>query len=629
MNFVLYFFLCFFSLESIAHTSADTSLSFNGNSNTSDTVGLQDLTDKGKALLHLNPDSAKQTLLIALALTTPSSELESRAEILSALSSACYITGDYYDALPYATEAYAIYNALQDVQGLAKCLNNMGLVHQVQEQFSEAKECHIKSIKHAFASADTSLVIRNFNNLALLHSTLKDYDSAIYFINKALHLNTFYENEILAAICHNRKADILFQVQQYDSSILYHKTVLTEFETASNWERCFAFSGLAQNYVAQSKFNTAMPYALESYALANELNAKWDAVRAALLLVDIYKAKEEQGKALDMAMTAMHLKDSLLTERKSKELNYIHLKKSEFDNLQLEIHAAAQAHELERKSMQITIIIMVCVIIVIMMVIVVRQWNEKSELNAMLIHEKDIIKSKNKDLETLNKQKDHILSIIGHDMRSPFSTFKSFITLYRQGLLNKDEQLQFLEGVEKRVASISDTLDNLLYWAYNQMEGIQTSPKSVSLVKIVNSQLSLYEEIAKNKNITFIHEGVESLVFVDEEQCKVIVRNIISNALKFTRISGTIYVRYIHSKHEIGVEVEDQGLGIPEEVLNSLFTFKGQRSHRGTANEKGTGIGLMITKQFIDSNGGRIEVKSVLNEGSIFTVWFPKASSLE
>lgn len=262
-----------------------------------------------------------------------------------------------------------------------------------------------------------------------------------------------------------------------------------------------------------------------------------------------------------------------------------------------------------------------------MMAIVLKKWNEKKKINDLLIFEKNKIQTQNQDLTTLNNHKNHILSIIGHDMRSPFSSFKSLLTLYRQGLLNREEQLQFLEGVEKTVASISDTLDNLLYWAYNQMEGIQTTPKSVSLVSLVSSQLSLYEEMAKNKSITIIHERVESLVFVDEEQCKVIVRNVISNALKFTRISGNIYVRYIHSKHEVGIEVEDQGFGIPEEVLNLLFTFLGSRGSRGTANEKGTGIGLMITKQFIENNGGRIEVKSTPNVGSTFTVWFPKTES--
>jgi signal transduction histidine kinase len=167
-------------------------------------------------------------------------------------------------------------------------------------------------------------------------------------------------------------------------------------------------------------------------------------------------------------------------------------------------------------------------------------------------------------------------------------------------------------------------LDNLLNWASSQMKGVKTKPERFKLAPIVEENLSLYKTIAKNKNIRLVnHIGHRVEVFADANITKLIIRNLVSNGIKFTPSGGAVEVSASLKGEELEICVADTGVGIPSDFKERIFQIDINRTTRGTDNEKGTGIGLLLVKEFVERNGGKLWVESEKNKGSKFKFTLP------
>ena len=238
----------------------------------------------------------------------------------------------------------------------------------------------------------------------------------------------------------------------------------------------------------------------------------------------------------------------------------------------------------------------------------------------------DKLEESNRELLVLNSTKDRFFSIIAHDLRNPFHAVSGFseILLRDYKKLPPEKVERFLTLINKSSVNGGNLLENLLQWSRAQTGKISFEPIQLHLIGIVNNVVDLLEGEAQRKNIEIVQAiELEMMAFVDENMLKTILRNLISNAIKFTPEKGTITIKALEKFPLIEISIIDTGVGISSQQMQLLFNVETNISTKGTASESGTGLGLILCKEFVEKNGGKIWVESEVGKGSEFKFTLP------
>lgn len=252
-----------------------------------------------------------------------------------------------------------------------------------------------------------------------------------------------------------------------------------------------------------------------------------------------------------------------------------------------------------------------------------------------LKYSKDLVNSQNEllqkqveELKELNATKDKFFSIIAHDLKNPFNALIGFSEMLLSYHDIKDaeqrEIIELIHGTSKQTFSL---LENLLIWARSQSGKLTYKPEILSLNELLIQNYQLLNKTAQQKNITLSIPNVAIEVYADINMINTVIRNLISNAIKFTPYNGNINITTKINEKYVYIAVNDTGVGIPAEDLNKLFRMDINYSKPGTNSEQGTGLGLLLCKDFVEKNGGTITVESEENKGSTFTFSLPLALS--
>lgn len=230
------------------------------------------------------------------------------------------------------------------------------------------------------------------------------------------------------------------------------------------------------------------------------------------------------------------------------------------------------------------------------------------------------------ELEKTIKGRDRLLSIISHDLRSPFNALMGF-TEIMSTLDPKKHSEQFIEyakSISKASKALYSTTDNLLHWALSQTDKVQLHPGNILVDTLIGDAMDVLKIQAKAKGV-LIHKDIASGLTVkgDQSTLLMVFRNLLSNAIKFTRKGDKIDVRAFSEKQHALISVADTGVGIPPYKLNVLFKLEESFSTEGTAQERGTGLGLILCKEFVTMNHGDIFADSTVGQGTVFTVRLP------
>ena len=239
--------------------------------------------------------------------------------------------------------------------------------------------------------------------------------------------------------------------------------------------------------------------------------------------------------------------------------------------------------------------------------------------------ENALIDAKNK-LEELNKQKDKMFSIIAHDLRSPFNGILGYIEILSEELsdLSEEEKKLYISIIQSSLKDLLSLIDNLLRWARLNLNREDYNPREITMSEIINSVIVSHKIVAANKKIN-IHSNIDKnmVAFADPDMLETIIRNLVSNAIKFTNPGGNIKINAYYDNQSIIIEIVDSGVGMMPEIANNLFKIDANVTSRGTNNEKGTGLGLIICKNFIEKHGGKISLKSEIGKGTIVSFNLP------
>ena len=242
----------------------------------------------------------------------------------------------------------------------------------------------------------------------------------------------------------------------------------------------------------------------------------------------------------------------------------------------------------------------------------------------LTIKNKLIAEQKDELQKTINI-KNRFFSLIAHDLRSPLSSLSSYLNmLIDSNVLSKKEISEYAVDLKKSVSNVNGMLDNLLNWAVSETGDWNMQSKIFDIKDAIDRNIELYHTVAKQKNITLIDVSKSANIIGDENSIDVVLRNLISNGIKYTHKGGEVEVSVDVSDEYVIVLVKDNGIGISDEIKERLFNLDGKHKPRGTDNEKGSGLGLILCKEFAEKNNGFLKFESEMGKGTTFKFYLPK-----
>lgn len=257
---------------------------------------------------------------------------------------------------------------------------------------------------------------------------------------------------------------------------------------------------------------------------------------------------------------------------------------------------------------------------------------QKEELIARVNNHVTLANAKNQILKQaeqirrINRTKDRLYSVIAHDIKSPFANISMLISTLAEGYLDagSEEYNEILQSINSSTQETYALLTNLLQWTRSQTGDLEISPEPITVEELVANTFRFLEPQAEKKEIDLEHKLEENLVmFADQNMMRSVLQNLVNNAIKFTRTGGKITVEAAQTDGRVTIKVTDNGIGIPQANLKKLFVDEGQVTTRGTNDEKGSGLGLLLVKEFIQKNGGTISVESEEGAGTAFIISLP------
>ncbi len=256
------------------------------------------------------------------------------------------------------------------------------------------------------------------------------------------------------------------------------------------------------------------------------------------------------------------------------------------------------------------------------------QLNLLNEQVDKCIDEEQYLSQQNASLEKSNMVKDKLLSVISHDLRSPMSSLQALLNLFNTNSIARRDLVDFFGKLLSRVENTSTMLENLLHWSQYQLSGIEPIFEDVDMQKVIDDSINFYRMQAEQKHIV-IDNSLKTNVHVraDVEMLKIILRNIISNAIKFTYPGGIISIKALTKEGYVIVSIKDTGMGISPENQAKMFAMANFTTP-GTEKEKGTGLGLMLCKDFVEHNHGKIWLDSKIDVGTTFYFSIPLAEDV-
>jgi len=243
-----------------------------------------------------------------------------------------------------------------------------------------------------------------------------------------------------------------------------------------------------------------------------------------------------------------------------------------------------------------------------------------------LAHAKNQVIKQAEEIQKINRTKDRLYSVIAHDIKSPFANISMLISSLAEGYIDtgSEEYNEVLQNINSSTQETYTLLINLLQWTRSQTGDLELSIEEITAESLISSVVRFMGQQAAKKQIDLSYSVSEGLTMkADQNMMKSVLQNITGNAIKFTKPGGKVFLNAFQKQDRLIIEVKDNGIGISKENIKKLFVDKGQLTTRGTNDEKGSGLGLLLVKEFVQRHNGNINVESTEGEGTTFTLCFP------
>lgn len=581
---------------------------------------------KAYSLRFVNWDSAM--ILINQAQKFPSLNPLQETMIANQLGSLYYIKGDYPQSLRFYSEALQLLEKTPDLPQEALALNGRGLIHLSQDEFEKAAEIFEKCVQINYSIGDTGRVAASYFNKGIALDELQKYNLALEALEKAISISESQPDLQIRFMSYNRQGQIKLEQGDIEEAKRLFSKALYENPNPNNWEQTFANTGLGLIALRENQLQEAVQFGQKAYESAKLVKAFWDKERATRLLSEAHEKLGDYQKALEFSRLNKSYADSLYNQEKNAEVSYLQLKLAQADNVALE--QAKQLSDQRAKVGNRTVLglSIILTLLLIALVIYRKGLKQKENLNAQLLEKQKEIIQQNEKLNRLNEEKNKLFSIISHDLKTPINSIRQILELQSMGILNPEEKAKTDEMLIKQVEHTDQMMDQLLQWAHAQMSGIITHKSPVEVNALIEKIIGQNLFIASKKEIQFdfVPAQPSLQILADKVQLQIIFQNCIQNALKFSHVGEKIHITTQDVGNQIQVLIQDRGVGIAQNKLEEIQQKQNiVASSEGTKKEQGTGLGLLLVKQFVEMNQGKIQIDSFLGKGTTITLTFDKA----
>ena len=505
---------------------------------------------------------------------------------------------DYHNSVGYFKKALSINEALQVDEAISLSLGNIGAVYHdmgVAEQDTSKMEMALDYYERAMLIQKKTNDAFQFSwlksNMGLLFNELGKYDDALKCLDEALEDAIRIKNKVNQAAIYGNIGEVYYNLQDYNTSLFFQQKCLGIAQEISDKISIMgAYESISNVYKKQNKFEQAYDYHVKFKAAQDSLynserNAKFNE------LIALYDA-EKKEKEIEDLQHHQKIQELQLTQQRIEKTYYI-----------------------------VITVFMAALAILIYLSLISKEKNKKQleKLNAELIESKAI-------LFRLNETKDRFFAIIAHDLRGAVTSFQGIGQVIKNHLnKNRLDRIDFVaDRIDKSASQLNNLLDNLLNWAVTQLGNVPFNPRQLKVKKLVALNVEMFADVAKEHNVKLNVMMDDDLnVTADQNALSVVIRNLLSNALKFTQDGGTIDIMACQDENQTTFAIQDNGMGIPTDKIDKLFVLDETKSTAGISGEKGTGLGLLLCMEFVKLHNGDISVESTEGEGSTFTFFIP------
>jgi signal transduction histidine kinase/Tfp pilus assembly protein PilF len=579
--------------------------------------------------------------------------------------------GELDSALHFLSKGLYIRNELGDSLNMARSYNNIGVVYWKKGDIEAAYKSYLEALRIRERCGDMEGTVLSLNNIALIYQRLKYYDLATENIQKALKIADSLKYEAGKEYSFRRLGGLLIAQEKYPEAQKFCEQAI-DYLTKKNDK-----NGLAQIYndlglikEKLGEISVAKDYFKKSYTLAHSINDRFiesfallnmgrddflqNDLKSALvslekgrslakngaytiILKDIYlqlsqvlKGMGQEKEALKYLNFHLSLKDSLINETMISSIGEMRIRfeieksRERQERLQSEVEA--------QNTINIFLIFSISLILLgfsglIFFFIRQKKLGELLILKNVEMEQINIeMQENNAELIEVNETKNKLFSIIAHDLKNPFVSILGYSEIIKEEAeeTHNAELVEMSGLILTSSQKLVDLVSNLASWSLLQKSSIEVKPISFDLDsvcdKVIKEALLNFElkKIEITKNLEH-----PSDVFADIEMISTVIRNFVSNAIKFTSKGGKVELIGYHSEKSYKLIIKDYGVGMSEEDINNILSGDEQKSNYGTDNEKGTGLGLTISREFINQNKGTLKINSTIGEGSEFVLELP------
>lgn len=597
-----------------------------------------------------------------------------------------YRTNQYKLSLENFNMAVPLFSTAKDSLYLMKCYNNLGALFSFGNNQPMSLEFHLKSLKIAEKLQDTLGLSNCYNNLGYLYQRIKEYKKAVDFFENTLLLDRLSGNKSYIALSHanlgyvymtqNKKEEatknyiaainlfpsindtlllanlylsaskFYFYTNQLDSAKLFiDKSQLICSSNDFPQLQADVYYSRGLYYMKRKMYRQSVIWFNKSLYLNTSNNFTEALSEIYLKKAEAHTHINEYQKAYNALRMANSSKDSLKygdlavmlreyekEQEAQKELQRQHLEQELF-NQKIENSNIKMKSKFQIALLSLALLGIILIVTIAFFLTNRRNNKILQDKNTLIQNQKDLLnenltqlEKKRKKLQQLVATKDKFFSIIAHDLRSPFHSILGFSNMIEESIKNKEYANieEYSSIIQQASQKTIDLIDNLIKWSRSQTNRIEFTPEFIELEKLINDIIELMNYPAQQKSINISLESSENIcVFGDMSMIKTIIRNLISNAIKFTNQGGKIIVSAEKIQKECHISVSDNGVGMKKETLDKLFRIEENVSRSGTQNESGTGLGLILCKDFVEKHKGKIFVKSEPGVGSTFKIILP------
>ena len=553
--------------------------------------------------------------------------------------------GNYTVGLQNSLSAISIFEKQNLKIELCAAYHNLAEAYYKTNQIDKAIEFNFKALEVSKQIKDKDGIKMSTKNIAELYSLLKEHRKAIEYYEKALDiLNPKTDQDLRGEILPKLGSEYL-RFKEYDKASEYLVEGLKYNRKQNNKEGLLrALNAVGNLNLQNKKVKLAEKQLNEAYAIAQKIDNKTELLENYKLHIALDSTRGYFENAFFWQNKFYSLKDSL-----SKINQPVFPTDVDPLDLTTEEKPAKEKPELNTKNE-------------INQPEINTSWSDNSVLIYGLIaalalslaflvytlsktksHKEELEKQKNKleqeqirteaileqthHLEEVNQVKDKLFSIVSHDLKDSISSIKAFLDLLKEDSISKEEFYELIPELSENANNANSLLYNLLNWSKSQLQNLEPKPELFNIQDVFHTKIALVEQKVEDKRIVLIDESQSGFVYADRSMVEIVVQNLITNAVKFSRTGDVITISNQEVNGKTLICIEDTGVGIAKENIDKLFASHKNFTTAGTKNEKGTGLGLTIAKDLVELNNGKIWVESTQNAGSKFFVELPKTNN--